>query len=234
MRAIVVLVEPEYEENIGLIARVTKNFGFKDLWLVNPKANFLGPKAISRAMHARAILEKAKQFSSLNSVLEKVDFAAATTAIASKDKKIIRNAITPRKLAENFKGTNAKLAIVFGREASGLTNEEIRACDFVVNIPTDPKYKTLNVSHAAAIVLYELYVCSKKHSIDVADSKTKRTMIKLFTKIVRSMPAIRNKTAVISSFKHLIARSPITKREANAVLAVLSEIAKEPNKPKKL
>jgi len=226
MRAIVVLVEPEYEENIGLIARVIKNFGFSDLWLVKPKADFRSERAISRAMHARDLLESAKLFSSLENALANVDFSAATTAIASKDKKIIRNAITPKQLAENFKGTKAKLGIVFGRESSGLTNKEAELCDFIVNIPSSRNYRTLNVSHAVAIILYELFVCTQRSRLIVADSNTKHIMIKLFAELANKLTVIRNKRATIASFRHLVSRAPVTKREANAIIAVLSELSK--------
>ncbi|MCD6478614.1 MAG: RNA methyltransferase [Candidatus Diapherotrites archaeon] len=227
MRAIVVLVEPEYEENIGLIARVTKNFGFEDLWLVNPKANHLSDKAISRAMHASELLKNARIFSSLEEALSRADFSAATTAIASRDKNIERNAITPKELAENFKGTDAKLAIVFGRESRGLTNTELAKCDFIVNIPSSREYRTLNVSHAAAIILYELFMASGSRTIAVADQKTKETVVKLFETLAKRLKNIRNKKATTASFKHLVSRAPITKREANAVIAVLSELEKE-------
>lgn len=227
MRPIVILVEPEYEENIGLIARAAKNFGLTDLWLVNPKANYLSDKAISRAMHARDLLENARLFESLENALCCADFSAATTAIASKDKKIARNAITPKQLAENFRGTNATLAIVFGRESSGLTNKEIEQCDFIVNIPSSRIYRTLNVSHAAAIILYELFTCKQRRSFAVADKNTKQIMVKLFEQLAKELKAIRNKKATVASFKHLVSRAPITKREANAVIAVLSELSKK-------
>lgn len=226
MQPIVILVEPEYEENIGLIARVAKNFKLAELWLVKPKANYLGEKAISRAMHARDLLESAKRFNSLEDALANVDFSAATTAIASKDKKIVRNAITPRQLAENFEGTEAKLGIVFGRESSGLTNKEIEQCDFIVNIPSSRIYRTLNISHAVAIILYELFMCKQRPSFAVADKNTKQIMVKLFEQLANSLKAIRNKKATVASFKHLVSRAPITKREANAIIAVLSELSK--------
>jgi TrmH family RNA methyltransferase len=227
MRAIIVLVEPEYEENIGLIARVTKNFGFKELWLVNPKANHTSDKAISRAMHASELLKNARIFSSLEEALRKADFSAATTAIASKDKNIERNAITPRALAKNFKDTDAKLAIVFGRESCGLTNAELAMCDFIVNIPSSREYRTLNISHAVAIILYELFMASSSRTIAVADQRTKETMVKLFEGLTKRLKHIRNKKATTASFKHLVSRAPITKREANAIIAVLSELEKE-------
>jgi len=229
MRPIVILVEPEYSENIGLIARAMKNFALKDLWLVKPLAKPDETGAISRAMHAAELLKKARIFDSLEKALAEVDFSAATTAICCKDKRIERNAITPRVLAKHFAKTDAKLAIVFGRESNGLTNKELSMCDFIVNIPSSRDYRTLNVSHAAAIIFYELFVTKHANRFESASSETKNTLIRLFKELAQGLDNVRNKEATVASFKHLVARAPITKREANAIIAVLSELKKRNN-----
>lgn len=226
MRVIVVLVEPEYGENIGLIARAMKNFAIKDLWLVNPKASPDEAGAISRAMHASDVLKNARVFSSLEEALRLVDFSAATTAISCRDKRIERNAITPKMLAEHFNKTKATLAIVFGRESRGLTNEEISMCDFVVNIPSSNEYRTLNVSHAAAVIFYELFASRQAHRFESASSETKSVLLGLFKELAEGLDEVRNKDATVASFKHLLARAPVTKREANAIIAVLSALRK--------
>ncbi|MEM4663039.1 MAG: RNA methyltransferase [Candidatus Diapherotrites archaeon] len=230
MQLKVILVEPEYSENIGYIARAMKNFGFKDLLLVNPKANINSPGAISRAMHALDVLKASKICNSLEEALQDADYSAATTAISCKDKKIERNAITPKTLAERFSISDKRLAVVFGRESRGLTNEEISKCDFVVNIPSSPEYRALTISHAAAIIFYEFFIAKRKKTnktFETADANTKNTLIKIFERLSLNLSRVRNKEVTVKSFKHLISRAPITRREANAIIAVLGELEKE-------
>ncbi|MCX8190011.1 MAG: RNA methyltransferase [Candidatus Diapherotrites archaeon] len=226
MQIKVVLVEPEYPENIGYIARAMANFGLKELILVNPKAELSSPGAISRAMHARYILSSAKVFGSLKEAIEQTDYSIATTAISCKDKKIERNAITPKTLAEKFCRANAKIAIVFGRESNGLTNEELSICDFVVNIPSSKEYRALTISHAAAIIFYELFSKKFVSRFDSADAETKKTLINVFGELADKLERVRNKEVTIKSFRHLVSRAPVTKREAKAIIGVLAEANK--------
>ncbi|MEM4598884.1 MAG: RNA methyltransferase [Candidatus Diapherotrites archaeon] len=234
MQVSVVLVEPEYAENIGYIARAMANFGLRELILIKPKADIKSPGAISRAMHARHIIESAKIFNSLQEAIDNADYSVATTAISCKDKKIERNAITPKALAENFCKSNAKIAVVFGRESSGLKNDELSMCDFVVNIPSSKEYRALTISHAAAIIFYELF-CSKPVSkFDSADAETKKALISAFSNLASKIERIRNKEVTVKSFRHLVSRALVTKREAKAVIGVLAEANKllESSKPK--
>ena len=176
MQVKVVLVEPEYEENIGLIARAMKNFGCSELLLVNPKIDYCSGLAKSRAMHAQEILKNAKKFNSLAEALKQTDYSVATSAKITCEKKISRTAINVKELAKNFSNKKAALAIVFGREGTGLTNKELTECDFLVKIPSSHKYKTLNVSHSVAVILYEFFTCKEKGKIkaDMLESYKKR------------------------------------------------------------
>lgn len=237
MQTKVILVEPEYEENIGLIARAMKNFPCKELLLVNPKARHYSSKARSRAMHAQEILRNAKKFNSLKEALKEVDFSAATSAKTTKEKKMLRKAITVKQLAENYSNTNASIGIVFGRESTGLKNKELNECDFLVKIPAHYKYKTLNVSHTAAIVLYELFCVKerdkgelkgvrrgkRKGELKVAKREKKKLLLSGFEDILEGCRTVQNKKAAKYAFKALISRAPVTEKEANALLSVFLE-----------
>lgn len=234
MKVKVILVEPEYEENIGLIARTMKNFSIKELLLVNPKAKHYSAKARSRAMHAQELLKKAKKFTSLKAALKEVDFSAATSAKTTKEKRMFRTALTARQLAENYSGSDACLGIVFGRESTGLRNEEINECDFLVKIPTHYKYETLNVSHSAVVVLYELFCQQgmgkkngkkgkRKGELKAVSKKKKELLLKKFKEILKDCESIENKKSAEYAFKALVSRTPITEKEANALLSVLSD-----------
>lgn len=227
MNALVVLVGCEYDENLGLIARAMKNFGLSELLLVKPKADKDSDKAKSRAMHALDVLRKASIHASLESALKKADFSIATTGIASKSTGKGRKALTPKKLAEKFCHTDAKLAIVFGRESNGLTNNEIEKCDFIVSIPASTEYPILNISHACTVIFYELFKAKSKSLFKTATRNTKNAAIKKFEELALANQRIKNKKAVMNSFKHVIARAPATEKELKAITGVLSESLKK-------
>jgi len=224
MHLSVVLVEPIYSENIGLIARAMKNFNVNDLRLVKPKANHLSIKAKSRAMHASEILFKAKTFESLNSALKDFDLTIATTAKTTKSEKHYRKALTLKQLIKIYANSNKKIALVFGRETIGLTNNELIECDLIVRIPSSKEYKTLNLSHAVAIMLYEFFCAKKTHEIKLAEKNTRKQAIKCFDLLTERITGIKNKKATAYAFKQLISRAIITEKELKAILAVLKRL----------
>jgi len=131
----IVLIEPENPGNIGAITRVMANFGFESLFLVNPKCDHLSQEAKNRAKHAQEVLNNAKTIKNLN----KFDYLIATTAQIGTDYNLPRSPIKPEQLAKILP-EKGNIALVFGREGIGLTNEEINKADFVVTIPTNKKY----------------------------------------------------------------------------------------------
>ncbi|MDT8357456.1 MAG: RNA methyltransferase [Methanomicrobiaceae archaeon] len=151
----IVLVEPLYEGNIGFVARVMKNFGFSRLVLVDPP--HIGDEAIARAAHAQEILASAEMWS-LEEVIEQSNLLIATTGEVSKSicTSMRMPYFTPAEIREKIQNYSGRIAVLFGRENWGLSNEEIRKCDLVCTIPTSAEYPIANISHAVAIVCYEL------------------------------------------------------------------------------
>ncbi len=149
----VVLVEPKYEGNIGSVARLMKNFGYKNLVLLNPPK--LDSEARMMAMHAKDLLDNATIIKDFGKLKEEYDFLVATTAVIATDTNSTRTPIFPEELAASL-DTDGKIALLFGREDHGLSNDEIKQCDLIVTIPTHYEYRSLNISHSVAVVLYEL------------------------------------------------------------------------------
>lgn len=148
----VVLVEPEYGLNIGYVARTMKNFGVRELYIVGRTT--LPPSAFRFCSHARDILENVQFVKDFGEIVKKFDFVIGTTArTAIRSANVIRKAITPEE-ALKYLNKFGKVALVLGRDTTGLRNEELALCDIVVNIPTGTEYPTLNISHALAILLY--------------------------------------------------------------------------------
>lgn len=150
----VILVEPENEENLGAIARVMKNFGCSELILINPKCDPRSGRAMMLASNAKDLLKKAKVKD--KKILKRYNCLIGTTALLGKPTNVRRSPITPDTLGKTLDGKDQKTALLIGRESSGLTNEELAGCDILVTIPSSDGYPTLNISHALAIMLYEL------------------------------------------------------------------------------
>ena len=147
----VTLVEPRGPVNVGHIARLVQNFGVEKLYLVEPRVD-LSVAAIY-ASHASDILDGAV-VTKFEEVRKENELLVATTAVrASKKSNVIRRAVGPDRLHDILSSSKSS-SLVLGRDTTGLTNQEIRACDVTVTIETNPAYKALNIGHAAAIVLY--------------------------------------------------------------------------------
>lgn len=225
----VILVKPLYEGNVGSAARVMANFGFKNLILVKPCK--LGKRAEYMAVHAQGILEKAKKCKDFESAIRNFDLVIGTTAErATSDDYFLRLTISPGELRKKLEKAKGKIALVFGPEDTGLTNEELERCDIGVTILTSAEYKSINLSHAVAIVLYELAKSKQeRRELRLASKLEKDLLLKYFSEITEKMdyPQPMERRVVLKSMiSKLIGRSLITGREANSLLGVLRKIKK--------
>ena len=150
----VVLVRTSHPGNIGATARAMKTMGLSRLWLVNPE-HFPSEVAQARASGAVDVLASATVVRTLEEALEGVHFAAALTA---RRRDLALPFVHPREGAERVwtLAQHAETALVFGNEASGLTNAELAHCQLPVTIPTNPAYGSLNLGAAVQIMCYEL------------------------------------------------------------------------------
>jgi tRNA/rRNA methyltransferase len=222
----IVLVEPEYSGNIGFVCRAMKNFGVKELVLVNPNTNYLNNESKSRAMKAQDILFNAKKSSSLSNAVKKCDFVVGLTAKHTKKKGLHRTVQSLQEFSLIHGKLNKKIALVFGTEKNGLTNEQLNECDFLVSIPTNYKYKSMNLSHSVAVTLYAL-TSNKKHSfISLIDENLKKQLINEFNELIYSGEKIRQKQKTLNSFKAFISRVPARESESKAILSVLKSVNK--------
>ncbi len=147
----VTLVGPRGPVNVGHVARLVQNFGVEKLYLVEPKVDL--SVAAVYASHAAEVLDSAV-LASFEKVRRENELLVATTAVkASKKSNVIRRTLGPDRLHEVLSAAKSS-SLVFGRDTTGLTNEEIRACDVTLTIDTSPAYRALNIGHAVAIVLY--------------------------------------------------------------------------------
>ncbi len=157
MKPAVAIVEPRTPGNIGTIARAMKNFGMHDLKLVNPPEIERDGDAYGFAAQARDdVLPNYDEvtFDELVENYHTVGMTATTNEDASRHVRFPFT--TPRELAEHLAEVETKTVLIFGREANGLTNEELSRVDEVCSIPASAEYPALNLGQAATVTLYEL------------------------------------------------------------------------------
>ncbi|MGQ9694653.1 MAG: RNA methyltransferase [Thermodesulfobacteriota bacterium] len=155
----IVLVRPQYAGNIGSVCRAMKNMGLSRLILVSPAQDYLSPEARMMALTAKDILEKAEIYPSLDKALAGFRWVAGTSARAGRNRGPF---ITPREICPEIlnHARSISVAILFGPEDRGLTNEELAPCQALVSIPTHTKLRSLNLAQAVMIFGYELFLAS--------------------------------------------------------------------------
>ena len=151
----IILVHPQLGENIGMVARAMANFGLAELRLVNPRDGWPSEKAISAASKADHVIEAAKVYPSLEAAVADLEFVYATTA---RDRYGYKEVRSPVVAADDLRGrfrAGEKTGILFGRERTGLTNEEIALADELVTFPVNPAFASLNLAQAVLLMSYE-------------------------------------------------------------------------------
>ncbi len=225
-KIIVILVEPGIPGNIGAVARVIKNFGCSDLRLVNPQTA-ITDDARRRAVHANDIIDSITIYPDIEAAIFDCDLIIASTARLAGDYNVNRTAITPRQLTETCQADTGTIGILFGRESSGLTNQELAYANIVVSIPTSDQYSSLNLSHAVAVILYELYLLRDEPPIiqELSTQKEKKLLLQFIAQITPFLNIPPYKERVLQKvFKNLIGRSVLSRRESNSLLGLFRRI----------
>ena len=223
----VVFVECETPGNIGFLARTMANFGLKNLVLINPPK--LTNDAYYQATHGKYIVENAKIYKTLDDFYQsqRIDFKVASTGMAGGSYNLSRIPIKPEELGKSLNVSN-KIAILFGREGNGLTNKEIEDSDICVSIPTDPTYPIMNISHAAAIIFYELFKNKHDFGVKGLDESTdleKEYLIKDMKEMIDYLDIPEHKKRNgLKTFNNIISRAFITSREAHTLKGILRRI----------
>lgn len=155
MQVTFILVEPKVAENIGASARAIKTMGFDSLSLVNP-CEYLSGKSKWVAHGSFDILESARVYNTLGEALTETDLVIGTTARYRLVKQDYLDIADLNSVLQGKAGTTSRVAIVFGREESGLTNDELLLCDITTTIPLHNQFPSLNLSQAVMLYAYQL------------------------------------------------------------------------------
>ncbi|QSR36132.1 tRNA (cytosine(32)/uridine(32)-2'-O)-methyltransferase TrmJ [Marinobacterium iners] len=241
----IVLVNTTHPGNIGGVARAMKNMGVSDLCLVEPKS-FPHPDADARASGATDILEKARVVSTLDEALADCGLIFGTSA---RERHIPWPLVNPRELAAiatPLEG-KARVAILFGREDRGLTNEELQRCHHHVHIPAVESFSSLNIAAAVQVITYELRMAQvvdqqaarpqwgTDWDIELAEQRELELM---FEHLERTLVEIEfldpnNPRQLMPRLRRLLQRAVPDKVEVNVLRGILTAIERRSGQVKK-
>ena len=236
---IVVLHEPQDLVNIAHVVRGMKNFGVRDLRLVSP-GEYEAYRVEGIAHQTQDVLARVRTFDSLEQALADCVHIVGFTARGRTAK---RNVQRPRDAAAEVLalaeggGGGAPVALLFGREDKGLSNEALDRCHRVVTIPSDPAYASLNLGHAVIIMLYELALAqgaeerSFKAPRRTSEPADAAELERLFADVARALHAIeffktRNADGVMRTMREIAHRAPLDTREVKLLRAMAIEVTK--------
>jgi tRNA/rRNA methyltransferase len=228
-----ILHKPQLSENIGACARAIKNFSFKKLILINPKLIFPNDKILATSVGAKDIITQSKKYNTLEQALDKIDIVIATSArFRNKNIKHI-NLEDLKKI--NFK---KKIAFLFGSEASGLSNEEISYANYTLQIPTNPDFKSLNLSHSLIIIAQ--YVASiiklnnvpfkKSKKVKSASKKEIKSMLSLCIKNLDEIDFFKPKEKrpkMLENLRNIFYKMDLSDKETRILSSVFASLSKK-------
>ena len=161
-----ILSRPQLGENVGSTARALKNFNIPNLRIVNPRCVWPNKKSIDTSVGAKNILQSAKIYKTIEESIGNLDIIFASTARVRKiNKKIISITDFTKKIKNN-----KKVGIIFGPEASGLNNNELNCADYLVTIPTNKNFTSLNLSHSVILFCFQLFQYFNKKKFKFSSS----------------------------------------------------------------
>ena len=228
-----ILHKPQLSENIGACARAIKNFNFKKLVLINPKPIFPNDKILATSVGAKDIIKQSKKYDNLEKALGKIDIVIATSArFRNKNVKHI-NLDDLKKI--NFK---KKIGFLFGSEASGLSNDEISYANYTLQIPSNPDFKSLNLSHSLIIIAQ--YVSSiiklknipfkKSKKVKSASKKEIQSMLSLCVKNLDEVNFFRPKEKrpkMLENLRNIFYKMDLSDKETRILSGVFASLGKK-------
>jgi len=228
-----ILHEPQLSENIGACARAIKNFKFKKLVIVNPKPIFPNDKILATSVGAKDLITNAKIYENLESAVKKVDFVIATSA-RFRNKNIKHIKLNDLKKID----FNKKVAFLFGSEASGLSNNEISYANYTMQIPTNPDFKSLNLSHSLIIIAHTVagiinlkgVKYSKSKKVSLASKRDIQAMTDLCIKKLEEKSFFKpseKKPIMLENLRSIFSKMELSEKETRILSSVFASLAKK-------
>jgi tRNA/rRNA methyltransferase len=231
----VVLVRPKEDGNVGAVARLARNFGARRLILVASRAR-IGSVARRRAMGGLALLASASRAPTLAQAVKASDVVVGTTDLSlGRSSSYLRRSVGPERLGEIARSSVGTIAVVFGPEDNGLSREELARCDLLVHIPARREFPTLNLSHAAAVVLYAIHRARgpvdpestpAPEQLELNGSEKELFLERLGTLAARSAYPAHKRRGLILQFRRLLGRATPSEAEYRMMLGLLASFGR--------
>jgi len=227
-----VLIKPQLPENIGFCARALKNFGFKKLDLVQPKEKWPNRKAVATSVGANDIFKKTKIYSDIKSAVNSYDIVYASSA---RKRDINKKHLSFKQFIESIKkNKNKNIGVIFGPEASGLSNEDITHSNYIFKIPVSKSFESINLSHSLILVCFELfkvlkpgYLKKQKKLTDITSKKNFNTFFDFLENKLEKKgffnPKEKKKTMLIN-LRNIFGRIELSSKELRILSSVFSKL----------
>ncbi len=230
---IIILVNPQMCENVGMAARAMLNCGLYNLRIINPREDHLSEKAIKASSGAEKILFNAQVYNSISEAVADLTNIYATTA---RRRNQIKTIFTAEKAASDISkkvNMGAKCGILFGPERTGLENDDVSLAKAIIEIPLNPEHTSLNLSQAVLLVGYEWY----KTQINVADEEfvtnathlaTNEQLMKFFSFLEDKLSDYKNlsdtqkRPTLLRNLHNIFTRNQMTEQELNSLYGIVS------------
>ena len=228
-----ILYEPQLSENIGACARAIKNFNFKKLVLINPKPIFPNDKILATSVGAKDIINQSKKYDNLEKALGKIDILIATSAR-------FRNKNIKHINLEDLKKINFKkrVGFLFGSEASGLSNDEVSYANYTLQIPTNPDFKSLNLSHSLIIIAQDVASLIKLKDIPFKKSKkvksaSKKEIQSMLSLCIKNLDEINffrpkeKRPKMLENLRNIFYKMDLSDKETRILSGVFASLGKK-------
>ena len=228
-----ILHQPQLSENIGACARAIKNFKFKKLVIVKPKPIFPNDKILATSVGAKDLIINAKVYENLESAVKKVDYVIATSA-RFRNKNIKHIKLDDLKKID----FNKKIAFLFGSEASGLSNNEISYANYTMQIPTNPNFKSLNLSHSVIVIAHAVASIislkgskySKSKKISLASKRDVQAMANLCIKKLEEksfFKPLEKRPIMLENLRSIFSKMELSEKEIRILSSVFASLSKK-------
>ena len=229
-----ILVKPQLGENIGACARSMKNFGFSKLYIVNPKINFPNHKAKATSVGAYDIISKTKVFNKIESAINPFNIVVSLSA---RRRDVNKKHISITEFKNIIVKKNLNIGLMFGPEASGLSNKDLSYSNYILQVPTSPIFKSLNLSHSLTIICYEIFKTINKNKIKRNQINLKissKSKISSFVALLLNLLEKKNffipeekKQAMLLNINNLIYRMEPNDKELRILASIISSLSKK-------
>lgn len=238
---VVVLCRPQLGENVGTAARAMLNFGLGELRLVEPRFGWPNAKAVAACSGAHEVLNRMAIFDSVEAAIADLHHVYATTARFREMRKPLLTAEAAGVEARSMIAAERRVGILFGRERTGLDNDELALADALVRVPINPEFASLNLAQAVLLVGYEWFKSgdSTPQHQDLAEAETPATkgdLDGMLHHLVTELEAVAffrshdSRDSIVRTVKMMFERRAMTQPEVHLMRGIVKELRRGPDK----